>query len=1112
MPLLKFIQNILQLIYLTIIHWYHSMSSIFRRWKNRLRCSSKRYIHHSRSSILADNEFKTVNITMDKLLNENRILRERFDTLEERCQRWIADEQIYLLKRIQQLEDENRRLHENYQTYQKQSEKCIGSVTDLIIKTLFTQEELRKQCTDLHHVIDTVQMRTNTPQKESIIQSKRSVSCQLTSNPSNIENRHTTNDQSTWFHQQLMIVEENDQKTTNQPSHLHISESQSSVYSSAMATIKSKSHIPSTGLTNEFYFVSHKPDGDNEKTPPVLMRSKHRSSNLQTIPIDNISSTLNNRRPISSPVRSTTYVLQQHHRVHNNNNNNNNINQKKISSPVHLPPSSATPMTLNKNRQIQQQRTNSNHEKLPLSTVDSTITNQHLTSRTHTVLTPRRTSPMIKNTPIKTATSTSRSPRIANTPPIRSSRPSAPTPPTPIQQRSPRIQLRPSNLTPTSQRTISSSPTTNKSIRPQYTLSKSPDKLRSANGTVTRPRQPQTIVKKSKLNNTNTTTNNIKTRTSVVVQSASSSVATPRVSDLDALMAEKHIINNNNNNNDDDNNNNNKTSHNIELKSTIIFPPPIVNNIRRSLFSTDSVKVVRPVRSQELKLFSYHLITEPLSLPQPSPASNEISCESNIDDTLSTLTPLSAGQIIDNKFVDNEIIIKNDDASSITSVITRDLSEDSLNEHYHIRKLLNDNALTSAINNDNIQDSSSNEDIPVTSWSRIRSSCESNISHIVPLKSETSTSPALYNGPIRQEDIHMASDGRYFLLIDDNLSSEESQLNKTTSSSLLSRSISPLIKTSITSLKKDKNLIHRLVFPPRLGRILFYRRILSDSDIYQKLCSKDNEINHNVYHLDTIRDYSMEFYMLTTYASDSQLRAWLDSNYDDIVNNTCYFDDNRYQSLDDDDDDDDDDDLDRNQIKMNSSSDSIIREDDLSHLQGDEELDWYSELESFNISPNNPQWKHENVSSCSSEDHVGELLRAEQFSVSSLTTTTSADSSSSTGLISASWPLTNGINYQVHCQRSSQSLNSPPLSNFDDQSHTILKEILTYPWTNEISNTNINRQETRNDHTDNHTSSSIVPDEFQPDFYYLCPLKNTTSFVKTDEKSNGIQRQLSHDV
>jgi hypothetical protein len=57
-----------------------------------------------------------------------------------KCQQWIADEQIYLLKRIEQLEYENHRLHDNYQTYQRQSEKCIQSVTDLIIKTLFTQE------------------------------------------------------------------------------------------------------------------------------------------------------------------------------------------------------------------------------------------------------------------------------------------------------------------------------------------------------------------------------------------------------------------------------------------------------------------------------------------------------------------------------------------------------------------------------------------------------------------------------------------------------------------------------------------------------------------------------------------------------------------------------------------------------------------------------------------------------------------------------------------------------------------------------------------------------------------------------------------------------------
>jgi hypothetical protein len=92
---------------------------------------------------------------MDKLLDENRLLKERFDKLEERvidyyyyyfyvfifqCQRWIGDEQVYLLKRIDQLENENRQLQEKYRTYQLQSEKCIGSVTDLIIKTLVTQE------------------------------------------------------------------------------------------------------------------------------------------------------------------------------------------------------------------------------------------------------------------------------------------------------------------------------------------------------------------------------------------------------------------------------------------------------------------------------------------------------------------------------------------------------------------------------------------------------------------------------------------------------------------------------------------------------------------------------------------------------------------------------------------------------------------------------------------------------------------------------------------------------------------------------------------------------------------------------------------------------------
>lgn len=543
--------------------------------------------------------------------------------------------------------------------------------------------------------------------------------------------------------------------------------------------------------------------------------------------------------------------------------------------------------------------------------------------------------------------------QIPTTPSIRPSRLTAPTPPI-IQARSPRIPIRPAYLTPTSQRPVSSSPATNKSVRPNSSLSKSPEQLRSVTGTVTRPRPAHTIVNKAKMGTSNTTPTNIKTRSPIITQPITS---TPRVSDLDALMAEKHI-------------NNNKTPPtNADLKPSILSPAPIVNNIRRSLFSTDSVKVVRPVRSQELKIFSTHLTTE-TSKPLPK-ISDEISPQSNIDKTLSSLIPISTEQKTDNNSFDNQTIEKNDDSSSNTSAVLRDLSEDSLNslnEHYHIRQLLKsskfffsiktsvndislDASITATNNDDSIHNSCSNEDIPVssgvTSWSRIRSSCESNISQIAPLKSETSTSPAFYNGPIRQEDIQMADDGRYFLLIDDNLSSAESQSSKT-SSLALSRSVSSLLKTPAIPSTERKSFAHRLVFPARLGRIVFYRRILSDSDIYQKLCSKDNEINHNVYHLDTIRDYAMEFYMLTTYGSDSQLRAWFDSSYDDPGNNTCYFDDNRFQSFDDDDDDD-------SQIKVISSSDSIIRDEDLNHIHADEELDWYSELESFNLSSNNQQ-------------------------------------------------------------------------------------------------------------------------------------------------------------
>jgi len=191
---------------------------------------------------------------------------------------------------------------------------------------------------------------------------------------------------------------------------LHIASSQSTIYSPSLTAA---TKYQTRGLANELYFSSHKPDGDNEKTPPVTMRTKRRSANINSSSITTPTPT---RRPISSPVRSTTYVLQQHHRLPNNNNNNStNTTSKKTfsSSPVQSPPSQQqqTPMTLKKTRQTQQQRVYSNHERLHQQT-PSTV-NSIATPRTPIALTPRRTSPIVKSTPTKTTpTFISRSPRV----------------------------------------------------------------------------------------------------------------------------------------------------------------------------------------------------------------------------------------------------------------------------------------------------------------------------------------------------------------------------------------------------------------------------------------------------------------------------------------------------------------------------------------------------------------------------------------------------------------------------------------------------------------------------------------------------------------------------
>lgn len=67
----------------------------------------------------------------------------------------------------------------------------------------------------------------------------------------------------------------------------------------------------------------------------------------------------------------------------------------------------------------------------------------------------------------------------------------------------------------------------------------------------------------------------------------------------------------------------------------------------------------------------------------------------------------------------------------------------------------------------------------------------------------------------------------------------------------------------------------RLMFPGLLNRLIFLRRVLSDSDLGQKVCCVgENEIQYHVYHSNTINEHSIELSLMNTYGSESELNVW----------------------------------------------------------------------------------------------------------------------------------------------------------------------------------------------------------------------------------------------
>lgn len=86
-----------------------------------------------------------------------------------------------------------------------------------------------------------------------------------------------------------------------------------------------------------------------------------------------------------------------------------------------------------------------------------------------------------------------------------------------------------------------------------------------------------------------------------------------------------------------------------------------------------------------------------------------------------------------------------------------------------------------------------------------------------------------------------------------------------------SSSLQPLPTSKNEIVKPEK----RLMFPGLFNRLIFLRRVLSDSDLQQKLCCiADDEVQFHVYHSNTIQEHSIELNLMNTYGSDSELHVW----------------------------------------------------------------------------------------------------------------------------------------------------------------------------------------------------------------------------------------------
>ncbi|CAF2105517.1 unnamed protein product [Rotaria magnacalcarata] len=824
--------------------------SILLKWKNKLHDPS-----------LYETKIREFDERVSVLKHENVELHKRIDQLEALCTTNVDTQQTRFLEdHIRQLEHENGRLFTENQCQRQEYERFLDQLTTMVLRAAVLQENIRKECSSIYHVIERLstlttnaiddkhsdQIRHRTKRLRSLSWENLNKPCEIITNYHLLSTspettaefiRHLYRNRST-----LSSSSSSSSSCSSETNHCSFSTSGSWTLDLSIYNKNIKIQSPILPISNESNkFESEQKEVDQEEA--IIQRSE--TFVVAKLPQEEVSST-------KSDVKTMTT---------SECNKNSNVQRCPTTRAMPATTSAAVRPSRLPSRCSNNRNTNSNNSSNTKTSTSNTTTTTTTTTTMNNNNNNSRSLSVKKASKLPVRTATSLTKQVTS---VKKSNLSTPVTTTTKKD---------STLTSIRAVTSVNNATTKKTIHPP---------------TTSKPTAVQNSSSKSRSRSITTGNNNHKNNTNTSIQ----------------LPLNKHT----------------RTIPPVVKKTTVETVSPSKKLVNKPIEekSVCSIEQMNSTSSESSIEENHHvnkLLTtvqdEGYSTWSSSDVKNDIksnNVKKNGSDERRRNTGLVKSWLDTSNKCASRKPVKEVDMDKLEQ-FTRELSDTSSIICPFVRNRCSNGiiiplASTALISStpqtlpekDISLDSLDGTDSPQPKDQTITSSSSSSASSTTFSRSETFekliTKESL---PIITDDLADSTDSTCSDLnqlfhiseyIEDNFIGQDDHSNEHISSSLHMP-----IKNSIGTKKHPEK---RLMFPGLLNRLIFLRRVLSDSDLRQKVCCIDeNEIQFHVYHSNTINEHSIELNLMNTYGSETELHVWSH----DCAEQRRFADERRQQSL-----------------------------------------------------------------------------------------------------------------------------------------------------------------------------------------------------------------------